>query len=280
MSAADPKVPDWATMVLPNTWADQFDLSKPLNLLRFIRCIRAKRQPVQLPMDVPGVAEIPKYVLQEFHSLPNGNYSKRITRGYITGFDHVMLGHMHKARRRIARRLQHCQSVLDLGCAGGRTARVEKDQGVTDVWGLDPSPYLLQHAASDNPDIRFVQGVAEQMQFGDQRFDGISACFLFHEMPPRYLRKAMAECHRLLKPGGVLAICEPSVVQLNQSWLGLLKSFGWQGLYFYWLARFVHEPFLMAWHKTSTPGFFAEAGFEVIEDDVSMPLRHIVLRRR
>lgn len=281
-SHQDPAHLNWAELELPNTWADQINFRNPLDLFRFLKGIFGRqRQRVSLPETVPGIERIPKYILQEFHNLPNGNYSKKITRGYITGFEHSMLGVMDEARQCIATTLVNCNSALDVGCAGGKTARALKNIGIKDVWGIDPSPYLLQHAAKDNPDIAFSQSVAEETGFANERFDGIAACFLFHEIPPKYLAKALAEFHRILKPNGLVAICEPSPLQVQLNLWQVLKQYGVKGFYFAALARFVHEPFLSAWHQQSaSQNIFSQFGFECVSDEVGMPLRHIVLRKK
>ncbi|HEY8538051.1 MAG TPA: class I SAM-dependent methyltransferase [Steroidobacteraceae bacterium] len=276
--AADPPVPDWPNLELPDTWPDQV-LADPRKAWLLLARVFGRRRRVEIPGDMPGRDWLPKYILQEFHNLPNGNYSKRITHGYITGFDRLMLGRMRRARGRIARALSGCRSVLDVGCAGGRTAGALKASGIPEVWGLDPSPYLLQHAARAFPDVSFVQGLAERTGFPATRFDGIAVCFLFHEMPPSYIERALREFHRILQPGGLLAICEPSPLQLELPLLRLLQKYGLSGLYFGLLARFVHEPFVLAWHKRSASEMLAAAGFELIEDIEDMPLRHLLARR-
>jgi ubiquinone/menaquinone biosynthesis C-methylase UbiE len=278
---SDPVVPDWALLDLPDTWADQIDFRRPRDWLRFARSILGKRRvPVELPEQLPGREGIPKYVLQEFHSLPNGNYSKKITRGYISGFDRAMLGSMAERREQVVEALRHCRSVLDVGCAGGRTGAALKRAGVPDVWGIDPSPYLLQHAARDYPEVRFVQGVAENNGFGAERFDGLAVCFLFHEIPLRYLHKALAEFRRILEPGGLVAICEPSPEQVcKRSWQ-LFREYGLRGVYFRWLAHFVFEPFMESWHRSAdSSDIFTQYGFECVSDVPSMPLRHILLKK-
>ncbi|GAB1256484.1 hypothetical protein NBRC116494_09860 [Aurantivibrio plasticivorans] len=279
--ASDPAVMDWSAMELPDTWVDKIDYSSAKDVFKLMRAVLGrKREGVALPEGLPGKDSIPKYILQEFHRLPNGNYSKRITRGYITGFEHSMLGSMKVGRAEMAQQFVGCQSVLDVGCSGGRTARALRDVGVKDVWGLDPSPYLLQHAAVDNPDVNFVQGTAENTGFAAQRFDGITACFLFHEMPPRYIGQALAEFSRILKPGGKVCISEPAPEQVELGIFALLRRYGWRGAYYGLLAKFVYEPFIMAWHKTSTAKFFNDHGFDVLLDESGMPLRHITLQKR
>lgn len=277
----DPPVPDWAALSLPDTWPDRLSLRRPHHLWRLLRhAAGLQRSAVQLPEGVPGQERIPRYILQEFHNLPNGNYSRTLTRGYITGFNRVMLGEIQRSHQRMARQLQHCRRVLDAGCGGGALAGRLLAAGVPDVWGLDPSPYLLKHAAQDWPGVRFVQGVAEATGFPDQRFDGIGACFLLHEIPPRYLERSLAEFARILKPGGLLSISEPSPLQLREPARVLLRRWGWRGLYFRALARRVHEPFLQAWHRQDIPVLMARHGFEVLEDTVALPIRHILVRKR
>lgn len=279
LDGQDPPVPDWINLTLPDAWPDEL-FTSPLKAWRLIARTFGKRRRVELPAGMPGGDQLPKYILQEFHSLPNGNYSKRITHGYITGFDRMMLGRMTRARAHIVESLHSCSAVLDVGCGGGRTAGLLKASGIDDVWGMDPSPYLLQHAARAFPDVRFVQGIAENTGFASQRFDGVSACFLLHEIPPAYIERALQEFHRILRPGGLLAICEPSPIQLHLSPWKLLRRDGLLGWYFWSLARLVHEPFVDAWHRRSAPDMLADAGFELVSDAHEMPVRHLLARRK
>lgn len=280
-----PATNDWAGVPLPDTWPDRLDLRQPGDLLRLLQHILGLvRQPVALPPDLPGAGRIPKYILQEFHNLPNGNYSNRFTRGYITGFDRVMLGELGSSHRAMAAELAQTLDtltgrVLDAGCGGGGLAGALQAAGFTDVWGLDPSPYLLKHAANDWPGVQFVQAVAEDTGFDDQAFNAITACFLLHEIPPRYLQQCLAEFARILKPGGVLSVCEPSPLQLQWSLPTLYRQFGWRGPYFALLARRVHEPFINAWHQQDFAALLSRHGFTLLHEQTGMPMRHWLARK-
>src|SRR5690606_18540798 len=122
----DPLVPDWAKMQLAETWADGIRFNTVSGLSTFLRSIFGAPRQVEINADQALFSSIPKYALQEFHSLPNGNYSNKIARGYITGFDISMLGLVQKMRREIATRVSHCHSVLDVGTCGGKLAAAIK----------------------------------------------------------------------------------------------------------------------------------------------------------
>src|SRR3989442_10712536 len=209
----DPVPPRWAEIELPDAWTDReaHGVRGAWRLLR--HAFGRRRAGVELPAGLPLAAEIRRYALQEFHNIPNGNYSNRLTRGYATGFDRVMLGRMRPARRRMASALAGCRSALDVGCGGGASTEALVAQGIPEVWGLDPSPYLLRCADARVPRAHFVQGVAEHTGFTDARFDGIACCFVFHELPPRAADTALTELARIAAPRARLAIVEPAAEQ-------------------------------------------------------------------
>lgn len=277
----EPPTIRWDECELPDAWPDR-GVGGGLRIFwRILRGLFARKMPVvQVPKELPGGENIPAYVLQEFHGLPNGNYSKRVTDGYARWFDRVMLGVMTERRQRIADALRDCRSVLDIGCGPGQVAGRILNAGVEDVWGLDPSPYLLQLAQRSFPALQLVQGIAEDMPFSAHRFDGVAACFLFHELPSARIAAALDECHRILRPGGLLYIVEPGPEQFYGSFFGMLKRFGWRGLYFRTLARMVHEPFVAAFHKSDKPQLLAQHGFEVIEALETFPTQEWFAARR
>lgn len=270
-----------ASTMLPDAWPDRLDLRRPMDLWRFLRKVLLRRlDRVELPPDLPLNVELPKYLLLEFHNLPNGNYSRKITRGYSTGFDRVMLGEMRRARAALADTLAGCDSVADIGCGAGYSTQALRAAGVPGVVGIDASPYLLEHAARAYPDLRFEQGLAERTGLPDGAVDGICCCYLFHEIPPRHADRALAEFRRVLRPDGRLSILEPAAEQFFGKPLTLMRRHGWRGLYFWWLARFVHEPFVHAWHRRNIARWLDANGFELVEDRLLFPSRLISARLR
>ncbi len=278
-TAASPVPTDWATFELPDAWPDLINWFNPrslfLMLAKFTGHTRAR---VILPDGLPGMERIPRYVLQEFHNLPNGNYSKRICQGYATGFEPVMLGTLRDGRERLAKALAGANCVVDLGCGSGGCIPVLRATGVNTIWGLDPSPYLLQLAAKHNPEARFIHGVGEEIPLPDNSVDGVNVCFVFHEIPPLYLKRVLSEISRILSPGGRLAVLEPAPTQWSLSVSQLWRNYGWRGLYFKWLARHAFEPFIPAWHKLDFPALLRESGFTVLEDDIGCPFRVIIAK--
>lgn len=271
---------DWATVELPDTWADRVSWKRLSDVRRVLRTILGReRQRVQLPDTLPGRGLIPKYVLQEFHNLPNGNYSKVFSRGYSQGFDRLMLGSLRGGRQRVAEALRGADCALDLGCGAGRQAVALREVGITEVWGLDPSPYLLQNAARAHSGVTWVQGVAERTGLADGQFDAVAVCFVFHEIPPHYLRQALVELARITRPGARLAVLEPSPQQWTASYLWLWRHHGWRGMYYRALAKRAYEPFADAWHRQDFAMLLAEAGFTLLEEETGCPFRFFLAQR-
>ncbi len=270
---------DWANVQLPVPWPDQLDLARPSHFYRTVKHLFGPRKPVELPPNTPGALQLPGYLLQEFHHLPNGNFSSFYADGYLWAFDATMLGLSRGMRAKIAERLKHHHAVLDIGCSGADLAAACRRAGVADVVGLDASPYMLQQAARRNPGIPLVQGLAERTDFPDGRFDAVAACFLFHELPHAAQDEVLCEARRILKPGGELLICEPAPDQMRLGIWQLLKKAGPLAFWWKFITKLAHEPFVHEWHAREPRTWFATQGFELVEDTTEVPFRTWIAKR-
>lgn len=99
--------------------------------------------------------------------------------------------------------------VLDFGCGHGMAAVVLARRGAI-VTGIDLSAGYVEEAKTrgraNGVSIGFVQADAERLPFADHVFDRIWGHAILHHLD---LKKAAAEIHRVLKPGGRAVFCEP-----------------------------------------------------------------------
>ena len=97
--------------------------------------------------------------------------------------------------------------VVEIGCGTGPVSRVLAAlEAPASVLGVDPSPILIDRArqiATDLPKLSFEVGDARNLAFGNATFDvAILHTALCHIPEPQ---NALAEAHRVLKPGGWIA---------------------------------------------------------------------------
>jgi SAM-dependent methyltransferase len=76
--------------------------------------------------------------------------------------------------------------------------------GVARAAGVDPSPYLVDRARRRAPSITFEVADGRALPFEEGSFDGVVfATTLCHIPEPE---RALAEAHRVLRPGGTLVV--------------------------------------------------------------------------
>lgn len=103
-------------------------------------------------------------------------------------------------------RIQPGAHVLDVGCGTGVAARrAAARAGMSGrVIGIDISPGMIDAARRANGHVELAVMDAEALEFEPRFFDSvISLCAVLH-FPS--LERAIAEMHRVLKPGGTLAV--------------------------------------------------------------------------
>lgn len=267
-------------MALPPARIDQVLTMGPSFLYSLIsKILGFNLKKVSLPEGLTGKNKIPDYLLHEFHNIPNGYYSNQFSRGYSRGFNIFMLGEMGRIRKEIASELSGCESVLDLGCGDGSSTKSLHEEGISDVWGIDPSPYLLGQAVQRYKGINFIHSLAEATDFDDDRFDGACFCWVLHEVPSEVSDQILKECFRILKPGGKLVIMEPSKHQFRGKYFKLLRDYGLRGVYYRVLATHAHEPYINEWQDKDIPIWAKNHGFTLLSNTNEMPEEKIVLQK-
>jgi SAM-dependent methyltransferase len=99
--------------------------------------------------------------------------------------------------------------VLDLGCAAGAITDFLSGFGC-EVVGVDSEPRAIEHARSLFPDYRFEQADVAELPFPDGSFEKAVAADLVEHLPDDTFRAMLAECRRVLVPGGTLSLYTPN----------------------------------------------------------------------
>ena len=100
--------------------------------------------------------------------------------------------------------------VLDVGCGTGyllgRLAARAPRAGV--LAGIDAAPAMIEVARSAATDrrVRFVVGAVEQLPWPDRTFDLVVSTTSFDHWPDQ--RAGLAQCARVLAPGGCLVLAD------------------------------------------------------------------------
>jgi len=73
-----------------------------------------------------------------------------------------------------------------------------------------PEAYVrhAQRRLAGRSRMKFVVGKAEAIPAPDNSQDAVTSIFVFHELPPQVRRAALAECARVLRPGGRLVLLD------------------------------------------------------------------------
>jgi ubiquinone/menaquinone biosynthesis C-methylase UbiE len=179
--------------------------------------------------------EYPEYYTQAFHGYDEGNLNWKAAHeleaatfsmclGYYDGVHWKEAQEMFRGAARSAIveqwRLAHGglengepmpvpKSLLDVGCSGGfSTHQMAQAFPGVEATGIDLSPHYLSVASSTYPDIRFMHRMAEDTKFPDNSYDVVTLNFILHELPLATSKAVLQEAHRILKPGGVLAVLD------------------------------------------------------------------------
>jgi SAM-dependent methyltransferase len=108
------------------------------------------------------------------------------------------------------------RDVLEVGCGrGGGAAFVFERHRPRSLTGLDLARSAIERAQRDHarPGLRFVQGDAEALPFGDASFDVVLNVESAHWYPD--IGRFLAEVFRVLRPGGFLLLADLRHIDLS-----------------------------------------------------------------
>jgi ubiquinone/menaquinone biosynthesis C-methylase UbiE len=93
---------------------------------------------------------------------------------------------------------------------------------------------------------------AEELKFPDASFDLVYSIIMFHETSRTALRRILQECHRVLRPGGLMIHMElPPVADMDP----------FEAFYLDWDAYYNNEPYYQAYTGEDIRARVLEAGF-------------------
>jgi SAM-dependent methyltransferase len=149
--------------------------------------------------------------------------------------------------------------ILDIGCSVGASTLPLKDAWPdADVQAIDIAPAFLRYADARTRDlgraVHFSQQNAEATKFPDGHFDLIVSHLFFHETSAAAVRAIMAECRRLLAPGGLML--HSDVPEANRFWPDAYDRW-WRD----WTTHFNAEPFRSTLRGIDLGAVAVKAGF-------------------
>jgi ubiquinone/menaquinone biosynthesis C-methylase UbiE len=225
-----------------------------------------QRQVRDLPVGV-DLSTYPDYFRRNFHWQTDGYFSERSAAVYDIGVEFLFFGTADIMRRQIVppvtRYLRARDAaagparILDVACGTGSALnQLALTHPSERYWGLDLSPFYLQHAGrrlGHVQNLSLVTENAECMPLADASFEIVTCVYLFHELPARARKNVLREMRRVLKPGGLLVIEDAAQLTEAEDLRSFLENF----------ALTMNEPFFADYIASDLRESVSDAGFEL-----------------
>lgn len=131
--------------------------------------------------------------------------------------------------------LSGISTILDIACGpGGWVLDAAHRYPEIDVTGIDISNQMIRYAQAyasvrQLPNAHFqVMDALQPLEFPDNSFDLVNARFVVGFVTPATLPGLLAECYRVLRPGGLLRLTEAESNVTNKASLETLWSWTYQ----------------------------------------------------
>ena len=141
--------------------------------------------------------------------------------GTETWVQHVLVRAVADLKRLVGPAAPVAPVVVDVGCGWGRSFRLLTDAfAPSRLIGCDIAPEMLklsaERAARDGLTMEFHQADSAALPLGDASVDLVFCHQTFHHLVDQ--QGAIAEFHRVLKPGGLLLFAESTRAYIH-SWI-------------------------------------------------------------
>jgi SAM-dependent methyltransferase len=149
------------------------------------------------------------------------------------------------------------EKILETGCTIGNNLFPYHDvYPDAELYGVDVAAPCLRYAharaAARGIKVNFSQQNAETLTFADDTFDLVVSSFFFHELSVAATKRVLAECKRVLKPGGLMIHMElPPASQVD----------AYYNFYLDWDNEHNNEPHYRDFRSQDLRALMAEAGF-------------------
>jgi ubiquinone/menaquinone biosynthesis C-methylase UbiE len=235
--------------------------------------------------DLPGGAagRYPRYYARNFHFQTDGYLGHTSARLYDLQVEMLFGGTADVMRRRmIPRVVEEARArlargavprVLDVACGTGRLlSMLGAALPQASFTGVDLSPHYIAHARralGPQLDVSLLVENAERLPFEDGRFDAVTCLFLFHELPRDVGLRVLAECARVVRPGGCVVLGDSLQLLDAPELEAELRAFP---------DRF-HEPYYLGYVQDDLSMRASEAGLSV-ESAAAWFLTKVVAARK
>ncbi|WP_295619586.1 class I SAM-dependent methyltransferase [Chamaesiphon sp. GL140_3_metabinner_50] len=229
----------------------------------------------------------PSYYVQNFHHQTGGYLSDFSANVYDLQVEILFGGSADAMRRRILAPLKAGLQafsdvpakqirILDTACGTARTLRAIRAMlPQASLFGVDLSDAYLRKANEQLADmpgslVQLLEGNIEELPYVDNYFHAVTCVFLFHELPPAVRQNAIAECYRVLKPGGTFIICDSIQVSDSPELEAMMHMFH----------ETFHEPYYRSYMEDDLIDRLEQAGFaEVLPSEIHFMSKYLVARK-
>lgn len=136
-------------------------------------------------------------------------YFDSIAKSYDESFDGKFVRCLYNEVAARVSSLKQPEAILDLGCGNGNLTKIISAATSADLYGLDLSVQMVQEATARlQGRAAFTTGNAENLPYENGRFDAVVCNASFHHYTKPH--KVIGEIKRVLKPGGVFILGDPT----------------------------------------------------------------------